>query len=163
MTARLRTVPTAPRYVSLLNPLLKALLRLRVPLGPNALVTITGRTSGLPRTTPIAIVEVDGRRWIWSPWGEVHWVRNLRAAGEATIEVHGRVEQVHATELDPGARLAFFRDVMRPYAHRIPFGRVFVRIIDGVDVEDPAGAADGRVVFELQPPPTGSVGRQVTV
>jgi deazaflavin-dependent oxidoreductase (nitroreductase family) len=149
MTARLGSVPTAPRYVSLLNPLLKLMLRLGVPLGPNALVTITGRTSGIPRTTPIAVIDVGGHRWIWSPWGEVHWVRNLRAAGQATIDVHGRVERVRATELSPEERLAFFRDVMRPYAHRLPFGVTFVKLIDGVDVDDPAGAADGRVVFEL--------------
>ena len=150
MTARLARVPTAPRYVSLLNPLLKLMLRVGVPLGPNALVTITGRTSGVPRTTPIAVIDVDGHRWIWSPWGEVHWVRNLRAAGAATIEVHGQTERVRATELDPAQRLAFFRDVMLPYAHRLPLGVLFVRLIDGVDVEDPAGAAAGRVVFELE-------------
>lgn len=151
MTARLGAIPTAPRYVSLLNPLLKLLLRFGVPLGPNALVTITGRSSGLPRTTPIAVIDVAGRRWMWSPWGEVHWVRNLRAAGHATIEVHGRSEEIRATELDAAGRLAFFRDVMQPYAHRLPFGVAFVKLIDGVDVDRPEAAADGRVVFELHP------------
>lgn len=151
MTAPHAATATAPRYVSLLNPLLKALLRFRVPLGPNALVTITGRSSGLPRTTPIAIIEVDGRRWMWSPWGEVHWVRNLRAAGQATIELHGRREEIRAKELDAAERLVFFRDVMQPYAHRLPFGVTFVKLIDGVDVDQPALAAEGRVVFELEP------------
>jgi len=46
---------------------------------------VRGRTSGLPRTTPLAVIEVDGRRWVWSPWGEVHWVRNLRAAGRDVV------------------------------------------------------------------------------
>ena len=57
-------------------------------------------TSGLPRTTPVAIIEVAGRRWVWAPWGDVHWVRNLRAAGSATITVRGQDEDVTATELD---------------------------------------------------------------
>ena len=28
-----------------------------------------GRTSGLPRTTPLAIIDVSGRRWVWAPVG----------------------------------------------------------------------------------------------
>src|ERR1043166_8829542 len=89
----------APRSVSLFNPILKFLLAAGVPLGPNGLITIRGRKSGLPRTTPVAIIAVSGRRWVWAPFGEVQWVRNLRAAGRATIAVRRRQEAVRATEL----------------------------------------------------------------
>jgi deazaflavin-dependent oxidoreductase (nitroreductase family) len=140
----------APRYVSLLNPLSRRLLRAGVSLGPNALVTIQGRTSGLPRTTPLAIIEVEGRRWVWSPWGEVNWVRNLRAAGRATITVNRRSEEVLARELDPTERIAYFRDIALPVASSMRFGVAFVRAIDGVDVRDPERAAAGSVVFELR-------------
>jgi hypothetical protein len=47
--------------------------------------------------------------------------------------------------------LAFFRDTMRPLAHRIGFGRSFIRIVDEVDVDDVEAASEGRVVFELHP------------
>ena len=75
----------APRWVTLINPIARSLLAAGAPMGVNALVTIRGRRSGLPRSTPLAIVRVDGRRWVWAPWGDVDWVRNLRAAGHATI------------------------------------------------------------------------------
>jgi hypothetical protein len=88
---------------------------------------------------------------VWAPWGEVHWVRNLRAAGTATIKVRGRDEEVRATELDPAQRVEFFRDTLGPLARRIPFGVTFIRIVDGVDVRRPVEAAEGRVVFELHP------------
>jgi deazaflavin-dependent oxidoreductase (nitroreductase family) len=127
------------------------MLRLGVPMGYNGLITIPGRTSGLPRTTPVAIIEIDGRRWIWCPWGEAHWVRNLRAAGEATITVRKREEAVRARELDDDERVAFFRDVMGPLARRIPLGTTFLRLVDGIDVNDPAGAAKGHPAFELLP------------
>jgi deazaflavin-dependent oxidoreductase (nitroreductase family) len=120
-----------------------------VPLGLNGLITIPGRKSGLARTTPVAIIEVSGRRWVWSPWGEVHWVRNLRASGRATITVRRRKEEVTATELDPTQRLEFFRDVLGPVPRGIPFGVQFIRIADGVDVDRPLEAAEGRVVFEI--------------
>lgn len=141
----------APRHVRLFGRFLELLLKAGVPLGYNRLVTIRGRKSGLPRTTAIAVLEVSGRRWVWAPWGDVQWVRNLRAAGRATIAVHGRDEEVRSTELDPTERVGFFRDVLGPFARGIPFGVWFIRIVDGVDVRDPVAAAEGRRVFELHP------------
>jgi deazaflavin-dependent oxidoreductase (nitroreductase family) len=120
-----------------------------MPLGYNRLVTIRGRKSGQPRTAAIAVIEVAGKRWVWAPWGEVNWVRNLRAAGRATINERGRTLEVSATELDSGQRVVFFRDVLAPLARRIPFGYWFVRFVDGVDLAHPVEAADGRRVFEL--------------
>jgi deazaflavin-dependent oxidoreductase (nitroreductase family) len=147
-----------PRVVPLFNRLVRPLLAAGMPMGFNGLLTVPGRTSGQPRTTPLAIIEIDGRRWVWSPWGEVHWVRNLRAAGQATLVVRRRAETVHAVELDPAERLGFFRDTFGPLARRIPGGAMFVRLLDGVDVNDPEAAADGRAVFELLPVP-GEVSR----
>jgi deazaflavin-dependent oxidoreductase (nitroreductase family) len=144
-------IQRAPRQVRLISPILKFLLAAGVPLGFNRLVTIRGRTSGIPRTAPLAVIEVSGRRWVWAPWGEVQWVRNLRAAGRATITFRGRDEEVRATELGPVERLAFFRDTVGPLARRIPFGVAFIRLVDGVDVTDPVKAAEGRPVFELHP------------
>ncbi|HEY4633822.1 MAG TPA: nitroreductase family deazaflavin-dependent oxidoreductase [Candidatus Limnocylindrales bacterium] len=140
-----------PRLVPLFNRIVKPLVAAGAPMGPNGLITVSGRTSGLPRTTPLAIIEVAGRRWVWSPWGEVHWVRNLRAAGRATITVHRRPEEVRAVELGPEQRVEFFRDTMGPLARSMPFGVWFLRLLDGVDVRDPARAAQGRAVFELHP------------
>jgi deazaflavin-dependent oxidoreductase (nitroreductase family) len=152
MTDRTASVPdaaSAPWWVTLFTPIAKPLLGAGVPLGFNGLVRIRGRESGQPRTTPVAIIESDGRRWIWAPWGEVHWVRNLRAAGRATITVRGQEEAVTATELDRTERLAFFRDVLAHVAGRVPLGYWFIRMVDGVDLHDPDEAAEGRPVFEL--------------
>ena len=118
-----------------------ALLAAGVPLGFNGLITIPGRTSGLPRTTPVAIIAVDGRRWVWAPWGDVHWVRNLRAAGGATITVRGRDEEVTATELDRPSDSRSFGTSWVPVARGMPFGSPFIRIVDGVDLDDPVEAS----------------------
>jgi len=155
MTAE-RTAPatptaTVPSWVGAFSPVLRFLLERGIPLGYNRLVTIRGRKTGQPRAAALAVIEVDGRRWVWAPWGEVNWVRNLRAAGRAAVVSRGRTEEVRAIELDPTERLAFFRDVLRPVAHRLPFGVQFIRVVDQVDVDDPVAAAEGRVVFELHP------------
>jgi deazaflavin-dependent oxidoreductase (nitroreductase family) len=151
MTDRVGTAARVPWTVSLFSPFLKFLIAAGVPMGFNGLITIRGRKSGLPRTTAVAIIEVSGRRWVWAPWGEVHWVRNLRAAGRATITVRRGTEEVTATELDPTQRIEFFRDTLGPLARSIPFGSRFIRIVDGVDLDKPLEAAEGRPVFELHP------------
>jgi deazaflavin-dependent oxidoreductase (nitroreductase family) len=151
MTTQLHSAAGAPWWVTMFTPFAKFLLAARVPMGPNGLITIRGRTSGLPRTTPVAIIDVAGRRWIWAPWGEVHWVRNLRAAGAATITVRGQKEDVRATELDAAERVTFFRDVLGPLARSIPFGVWFIRIADQVDLNHPVEVAEDRRVFELHP------------
>lgn len=147
------SVPSMPpRWVfAVFNPIAKALLAAGVPLGPNGLITVRGRKSGLPRTTPVAIIAVAGRRWVWAPWGEVQWVRNLRAAGHATITMRRRTEAVRATELDQAQRVTFFRDILGPLARGIPGGVWFIRTADGVDLSRPVDAAEGRRVFELHP------------
>ena len=149
MSSRSRGASSAPRWIRMFTPITRPLLAAGLPLGFNGLLTVPGRKSGQPRTTPLAIIAVGGRRHVWSPWGDVHWVRNLRAAGQATITVRGQQEEVRVTELDAVERVAFFRDVVGPVARRIPFGMSFIRIVDGVDLNDPLEAAEGRPVFEL--------------
>jgi deazaflavin-dependent oxidoreductase (nitroreductase family) len=151
MSVQVERAAGVPWTVSLFSPVLKFLLKVGLPLGANGLITIPGRSSGLPRTAAVAIIGVDGRRWVWAPWGDVHWVCNLRAARRASITVRRRREEVGATELDPSERVAFFRDVLAPLARSIPGGITFIRVVDGVDLNDPISAADGRRVFELHP------------
>src|ERR671933_2071948 len=81
------------------NRIVGWLLKAGVRLGPNVLLTVPGRTSGLPRSVPVALVELDGQRYLQSPYGQVAWVRNLRAAGTGTIRRGRRTEAVRATEL----------------------------------------------------------------
>jgi len=138
-------------HVALFAPILKFAVAAGVPLGPNGLITIRGRKTGLPRTAALAIIAVSGRRWVWAPWGDVNWVRNLRAAGRATITLRRHTEDVTATELDLTQRVAFFRDILGPAARRIPLGVWFIRVVDGVDLAHPVEAAERRRVFELQP------------
>jgi deazaflavin-dependent oxidoreductase (nitroreductase family) len=134
------------------NPVARLLLAAGVPLGPNALITIRGRKTGLPRTTPVTVVESAGRRWLIAPFGEVNWVRNLRAAGRATITVRRRNMEVAAVELESSNRVAFFGDVLAPLVRQ--YGKLamwIVRYIDRIDIDNPVESAVGRPVFELHP------------
>ena len=91
---------SAPFFVGLFNPIARRLLRGGLPMGPNALLTVRGRTSGLDRTTPVAVVSIDGRRWVIATFGDTNWARN-RAAQQATITINRRAEAVASRELSP--------------------------------------------------------------
>ncbi len=141
----------APSFVRLFNPIARRVLRVGALLGPNALITVRGRKSGIPRTTPIALVELQGGRWVIGTFGETNWVRNLRTAREATLTTGRKSERVIATELDVQARTAFFGDVLGPYVSRIPLGRVILSLLGAKEIlDDPAQAAEHRPVFELR-------------
>lgn len=143
--------PHIPWFVPLFNPIARSLLAAGIPMGPNVLITVRGRKTGLPRTTPLTIVAFSDRRWLMAPYGEVNWVRNLRAAGCATITVGRRKEEVTAVELGPTETAAFFRDVLVPRVQQTRVGAWIVRHIDQVDLDHPEEAAKGRPVFELHP------------
>jgi deazaflavin-dependent oxidoreductase (nitroreductase family) len=101
MHAATPAVLRIPPIVHRLQPLVNAALRFGIPMGPNVLMTIRGRKSGLPRTVPVAILRADGRDVVFSPFGEVAWVHNLRAAGRAEIRHGRRRRDVTAVELAP--------------------------------------------------------------
>ena len=151
MSTQIAPPARAPRFVGFFSPLAQRLLGAGIPLGPNALITIRDRKSGIDRTNAVALVEIGGKRWVIGTFGETNWVRNLRIAGEALVTAGKRREEVKAHELSPSEATAFFRDVLGPYVKRIPLGRVMLGSVLGAKdiLEDPAVAAERRPVFEL--------------
>src|SRR5438093_6802922 len=138
-----------PSWVPFFNLLAKPLLKLGVPMGPDVLITVRGRKTGLPRTTPVTICEYGGRRGFISPFGETDWARNLRAAGIATMSLGRRRETVKTVELDQEQAAGFVRDVILPIARQSRLGNWFVRNVDGLDIDHPEDAVVGRPVFEI--------------
>ena len=119
MTAGLRVVST----------IITTLLRLGLPVGPSVLLSVRGRTSGKIYTIPVALVENSGTSFLVAAFGEVNWVRNLRAAGQAQLTRGRRTEAIGVVELE--AREAapvlkqFLRESQRvsfikPYFHVTP-------------------------------------------
>jgi deazaflavin-dependent oxidoreductase (nitroreductase family) len=119
MTGGLRVVST----------IITTLVRLGLPVGPAVLLSVQGRRSGKMYTIPIELVEYGGARYLVAGFGEVNWVRNLRAAGRAQLTRRRRIEAIGVVEL--GAREAapilkqYLRDsqgvsFIKPYFHVTP-------------------------------------------
>jgi deazaflavin-dependent oxidoreductase (nitroreductase family) len=118
---------------------------------PDVLLTVKGRKSGVPRTTPVTICDYGGRRGFISPFGETNWARNLRAAGTATIRFGRKREEVRAIELDHDEAVRFIKEVIAPIAATSKIGDWFVRNIDKIDLDHPDETAVGKPVFEVFP------------
>jgi deazaflavin-dependent oxidoreductase (nitroreductase family) len=71
------------------NTLITAALKLGLGPRKTQLLSVAGRKTGKRYTTPVNLVERDGVQFLVSPYGEVSWVKNARAAGEVTLR-HGR-------------------------------------------------------------------------
>ncbi len=58
----------------------------------NYLLQVRGRKSGKLYSTPIDLLEKDGKRFLVAPRGRTQWVRNAEAAGEVTLK-RGKLQQ----------------------------------------------------------------------
>jgi deazaflavin-dependent oxidoreductase (nitroreductase family) len=83
----------------LLNSINIALLHVGIKMGKMTLLEARGRKSGQPQTTSVMLFSQHGQRWLVSSYGQVNWVRNLRAAGEARLRRGRHTERVCAVEL----------------------------------------------------------------
>ena len=104
-------------------------------IAPNYLVTleVKGRRSGRSISFPLAMVVLDGQRFVVSMLGrDAQWVRNVEAAGGHAVLRHGRVEPVRLEELEIDKRAP----VLKEYLRRAPGARPHVPIEKDAPVEE---------------------------
>lgn len=54
------------------------------------LLQVKGRKSGKLYSTPVSLLELDGKQFLVAPRGRTQWVRNAEAAGEITLKRRAR-------------------------------------------------------------------------
>jgi deazaflavin-dependent oxidoreductase (nitroreductase family) len=82
-----------------LNAVVRPLARLGLTGPRTHLLTVRGRKSGKPWSTPVSIVAEGGERWLVAPYGERNWVKNARAAGWVELRRGRRDERLCVEEL----------------------------------------------------------------
>lgn len=127
------------------NWLVRMLLRLGLGPARTYLLTVTGRRSGAPRSTPITLVENAGRRWLVSPYGEVGWVRNLRVARTATLSRGGRTEPIAVREVNTEEAAP----VLKLYVTRVPITRPYFDVRPDSDLSAYRAEAPRHPVFAI--------------
>lgn len=69
----------------LFNRFFGFLVGIGLGLPHNYLVQVRGRKSGKLYSTPIDLLELDGKRYLVAPRGRTQWVQNAEAAGTVTL------------------------------------------------------------------------------
>ena len=129
------------------DALITTLLRAGVKIGTTSLLTVRGRKSGQPHTVPVTLVEQDGQRWLVAPYGVVQWVRNIRAAGTATLTRGRRAEPISVTEL-PAQEAA---PVLKQYLINVATVRPYFDVTRDSPLEAFEREAPRHPVFRITP------------
>jgi hypothetical protein len=139
-----------PRWLGPASRLNLLLLRLGLRIGTQHILTIPGRKSGQPRSTPVSLVTLDEVRYIVA--GErLSWVKNARVARQGELFRAGQYERVRLTELPPGER----GPILRAFWHQVRGGRRFIARLFGLapdaSADDFEAAAPHCPVFRIDP------------
>jgi deazaflavin-dependent oxidoreductase (nitroreductase family) len=131
----------------LINSLFRAMTRLGLGASYRHILTVPGRKTGRLYSTPVDIINVEGQRWLVAGYGPASWVRNVRAAGEATLR-RGRhshrfkVEEAEAADAVP---------VLRKYIGEIRVTRPYFDATPDSPDEEIAAELPRHAVFRLIP------------
>jgi deazaflavin-dependent oxidoreductase (nitroreductase family) len=139
-----------PSWLPLANRVVRALNRLGLSLGTIEVLTVPGRRSGKPRTTPVSPLTVGGCRYVVAAAPRSDWAGNVRAAGRGVLARGRRRSDVTLTEVDDPA---VARAVLRAFPAEVPNGVPFFVQLGMVDQADPdqfEAIADRVAVFRIE-------------
>ncbi|MGH9827746.1 MAG: nitroreductase family deazaflavin-dependent oxidoreductase [Blastocatellia bacterium] len=112
----------------------------------NYLVQVRGRKSGKIYSTPIDLLEMNGKRYLVAPRGRTQWVRNAEAAGEVELK-KGRKRERFAirpiADSDKAELLKAYLDQFKTTVQR------YFPVPAGSPSSAFTGIASGYPVFEL--------------
>lgn len=101
------------------NAVVGWLVGLGVGPGYARLLEVRGRKSGKIFSTPVNLLDYDGKLWLVGARGETQWVRNAQAAGEVVL-VRGRDKRSYRVQRVPAAQSAvLLREYLECYHSQV--------------------------------------------
>jgi deazaflavin-dependent oxidoreductase (nitroreductase family) len=139
-----------PRFLKPMNRVMMAVQKLGLPTGPAMVLTVPGRKTGKPRSTPMTPFEHDGGLYVVAGYPGADWASNARAAGVGTLSRGRKSRRVRIVEL----AAAESRPLLESFAVKVPVGVGFAKrsglVRDGSP--DEFGDLAGRLaVFRFDP------------
>jgi deazaflavin-dependent oxidoreductase (nitroreductase family) len=114
-----------PWWLKPANKVFIGMSRLGLSFGGESpvVLTVPGRKSGTPRSTPVTPMTVDGKRYVVGGFPGADWVRNVRAASEVTLSRGRKHERVRMVELSADEA----RPLLRVWPSEVPTGVGFMK------------------------------------
>ena len=98
---------------------------------------------------PVAVTEANGRRFVIGAYGDVQWVRNLRAAGTGELRVGKRTEAFRGRELEEAEKVPVLRAYLKRW--KMEVGVFFDGVGPDSTDEQLAAIAPRHPAFEVLP------------
>jgi len=113
-----------------------------------AILEVRGRTSGQPRSTPVVVATIDGKRYLVSMLGPAsEWVKNVEAAhGDAVLYQRGR-HVIHLVGVPPAERAC----ILSEYVRVATSGRHHFPIAVGAPLSEFQTIAERYPVYRIDP------------
>ena len=131
------------------NRFVALLTRLGLSVWGSRVLVVRGRTSGVPRETPVNLLTIDGTRYLVAPRGETQWVRNLRVAGDGALRLGRRLEQFQAVEIDDIDKPPILRAYLRRWNAEV--GMFFAGVSADSSDDELRRIAPQHPVFRINP------------
>jgi deazaflavin-dependent oxidoreductase (nitroreductase family) len=141
-----------PWWLKYVNKAMIGAHRLGVSFGGKGpvVLTVVGRKSGKPRSTPVTPMTVDGKRYVVGGLPGADWVANARTAGEVTLRQGRQTERVRMVEMP----LEEARPLLRAFPIEVPAGVGFIKnagLVTGANPDEFEALAGRCPVFRFDP------------
>ena len=114
-------------------------------MGPVHLLSVPGRKSGALRSTPVSVLEYDGKRWLVAGFAGADWVKNMRASGWGVLTKGKRSERVKVVEVPPQESAP----ILQGFVQRMSGGRFAFPIGPDEPLETFIAAAPDYPIFQI--------------
>ena len=138
-----------PWWLKYVNKVMIGLQKLGVNFGP-VVLTVPGRKSGKPRSTPVTPMTVDDKVYVVGGLPRSDWTANARAAGESTLHRGRHTERVRLFEMS----VEDARPMLRKFPVKVPSGVGFIKnagLVTGPNPDEFEALAGKCPVFRLDP------------
>jgi deazaflavin-dependent oxidoreductase (nitroreductase family) len=141
-----------PWWLKYVNKVMIGMHKIGIGFGGKGpvVLTVAGRKTGKPRSTPVTPMTVDGKRYVVAGLPGSDWAANARRAGEATLQVGRRTEPVRMVEMSVDEA----RPLLRAFPVEVPSGVGFIKnvgLVTGPNPDEFEALAGRLAVFRLDP------------
>lgn len=112
----------------------------------NYLLEVRGRKTGKLYSTPVDLLELNGRRFLVAPRGRTQWVRNSEAAGEVTLRKGSKRLRFRLRPLSDGEKPEILKAYLDSFKREV---QTYFPVPAGSPAEAFAGLLASYPAFEL--------------
>jgi F420H(2)-dependent quinone reductase len=112
----------------------------------NYLLQVRGRKSGKLYSTPIDLLELNGKKFLVAPRGRAQWVRNAEVGGEIALKKGRNVQKFRLRPLSGAEKLEVLKAYLDRFKREV---QTYFPVPAGSPVEKFGPIADGYPAFEL--------------